>query len=266
MTTYVIGDIHGHFDKLVALLIDEGLIANDLSWAGEDSTLCFLGDYFDRGPNGVGVVDLMMRLQVEASMAGGKLIALPGNHEAFFLAALRFGNQRDALTGETFRIQWIWNGGNPQELHRIEKHQIHWLSNLPAMVRLGDYLLVHADSGFYLKYGDSIDSVNNAMRAVFCGRNIGGEMSMLIDGFCRRGHFTERPAGGVQRARYFLRIYGGKQIVHGHTPIAYVTGAEPDQVTKPLVYANGLAIDLDHGLYQGGNGFIYQLPDTPQVK
>ena len=83
MTTYVIGDIHGHFDKLVALLLDEGLIANDLSWAGEDSTLCFLGDYFDRGPNGVGVVDLMMRLQVEASMAGGKLIALPGITKPF---------------------------------------------------------------------------------------------------------------------------------------------------------------------------------------
>lgn len=258
--TYVMGDVHGHYDKLVTLLQGHHLIGADLSWTGEDTTLCFLGDYVDRGSRSIDVIDLVMRLQREAGLHNGRVIALPGNHEAFLLSAIRFGSQRDILSGETFRLQWVWNGGDVADLHRIQQAHIDWLANLPAMVRLGDYLLIHADSPFYLKYGDSIDSVNRAMRAVFTGNNIGGEMSMLIDGFCRRGYFTDRPFGGTERARQFLSVFGGKFIVHGHTPIPYMADIEADQVHEPYIYADGVCIDLDPALYQGGNGFLFELP------
>lgn len=260
--TYVMGDIHGFYDKLVVLLRSHHLLGPNLSWTGEDTTLCFLGDYVDRGPQSIEVIELVMRLQREASLQGGQVIALPGNHEAFLLSAVRFGGQRDLLSGETFRLQWVWNGGDVADLHRITQTHIDWLTRLPAMVRLGNYLLIHADSPFYLKYGDSIESVNRAVRAVLSGNNIGGEFSLLVDGFCRRGYFTDNPFGGTERARQFLKTFGGEFILHGHTPISYLADIEADQVHEAFVYANGVCVDLDPALYQGGSGFLYELPSA----
>jgi len=46
-------------------------------------------------------------------------------------------------------------------------------------------------------------------------------------------------------------------VVHGHSPIARLTGQDPTTVTEPLVYADGQAINVDHGLYLGGRGFVF---------
>ena len=71
--TYVMGDVHGHYDELLALLCNgvdgHKLIDADNHWIGEDATLCFVGDYFDRGPDGLGVVNLIMQLEQEAAQA-----------------------------------------------------------------------------------------------------------------------------------------------------------------------------------------------------
>jgi hypothetical protein len=45
-------------------------------------------------------------------------------------------------------------------------------------------------------------------------------------------------------------------LIHGHTPINKITG-EP--ATEALVYAGGLCVNVDGGLYRGGEGFVYQL-------
>ena len=47
--TYLIGDAHGDFTRLVALLREAGLIDAGLRWLGGASHLWFLGDYVDRG-------------------------------------------------------------------------------------------------------------------------------------------------------------------------------------------------------------------------
>jgi len=51
----VIGDVHGHYDTLVALL-------DAVSPSSEDEVY-FLGDLIDRGPNSAQVVELVMRNQ-----------------------------------------------------------------------------------------------------------------------------------------------------------------------------------------------------------
>ena len=88
--TFIIGDIHGHCDKLAGLLRDAGLVDADLAWSGGDARLFLLGDYVDRGPDGIGVIDLLMGLGVEAAAAGGQVEALLGNHDVMLLAAHRF--------------------------------------------------------------------------------------------------------------------------------------------------------------------------------
>ncbi|HJT57830.1 MAG TPA: metallophosphoesterase, partial [Ktedonobacteraceae bacterium] len=90
---YVIGDIHGQFEKLTSLLRNAELVDDSLSWIGGTAKLWFMGDFFDRGPDGVAAVDLVMRLQQEAQIAGGRVESLLGNHEVLILAAQRFGEQ-----------------------------------------------------------------------------------------------------------------------------------------------------------------------------
>jgi hypothetical protein len=256
---YVVGDIHGQYDRLIELLRDAELIDEGLSWSGGAARVWFMGDFFDRGPCGIEAVDLVMRLQAEATNAGGQVEALLGNHEPLLLAARRFGEARNAW-GSTFLWDWRRNGGNDDELARLTDRHVAWLSSLPAMAWAGDLLLVHADATFYSSYGGSIDEVNRAFQALLYSDDVDA-WDRLTSQFSERKAFIDTDPHGRERAEQFLADFGGHQIVHGHTPIGYVLRCLPEEVVEPLVYAGGLCVNVDGGIYLGGPGFIYRLPD-----
>ena len=60
---YIIGDVHGQLKKLVKLLQDAHLIDAEYAWKAGTATLWFMGDFVDRGPDSIAVLDLVMRLQ-----------------------------------------------------------------------------------------------------------------------------------------------------------------------------------------------------------
>ena len=76
-----IGDVHGAYDKFVALLRAAGLINDRQRWVGGRARLVQTGDLLDRGADSRKVVDLLIRLEREAAAAGGRVHALVGNHE-----------------------------------------------------------------------------------------------------------------------------------------------------------------------------------------
>ena len=76
-----IGDVHGDYDDFVAILQKGGLIDAQHHWIAGKTTLVQVGDLFDRGPKPRDVMDLLMALEKEALPAGGRVIALLGNHE-----------------------------------------------------------------------------------------------------------------------------------------------------------------------------------------
>ena len=80
-----IGDIHGHFDGFVAILQEAGLIDAERRWTGGRSILVQTGDYTDRGTRVRDVLDLLMSLEGQAARAGGRVLALLGNHEVMNL-------------------------------------------------------------------------------------------------------------------------------------------------------------------------------------
>lgn len=53
---------------------------------------------------------------------------------------------------------------------------------------------------------------------------------------------------------------GGRQLIHGHTPIVYIRQIPPKHVSEPLIYADGLCINIDGGMYLDDPRFVYQLP------
>jgi len=80
-----IGDVHSSYEKLVTLLQGMELIDDQLAWIGGEDHLVFCGDLIDRGPDDRPVMDLIMRLQGEATAQGGRVHVVLGNHDVLNL-------------------------------------------------------------------------------------------------------------------------------------------------------------------------------------
>ena len=91
-----IGDVHGAYDRFVAMLRAAKLIDGRQRWVGERARLVQTGDVLDRGPDSRKVIDLLRKLENEASRAGGRVYALLGNHEFMRLV----GDWRYVSAGE----------------------------------------------------------------------------------------------------------------------------------------------------------------------
>ncbi len=152
---YFVGDIHGHLDPLRRLV---NRIAKRAAQDHADlqTTLVFLGDYVDRGPESAGVIDYLLSLDLPDI----ETVFLGGNHEDAMLDVLQ--GARDVETMETWfswgglvtaRSYGVSNMGDmtmhPERvlkrlLSAVPQAHIDFLSNLPDTFRFGDYLAVHA--------------------------------------------------------------------------------------------------------------------------
>lgn len=74
-------DVHGDYDAMVATLQSAAVIDNELAWCGGTTNLVIIGDILDRGPGSRAAMDLLMRLEEESQLAGGRVHVLIGNHE-----------------------------------------------------------------------------------------------------------------------------------------------------------------------------------------
>ncbi|SFD20850.1 metallophosphoesterase [Streptomyces aidingensis] len=269
---YVVGDVHGYLEELRTALRAAGLTDEEDHWTGGNTRLWFLGDFADRGPDGIGVIDLVMNLSAEAAACGGYCKALLGNHELLLLGAQRFGDTPvDSGAGTaTFHAAWMLNGGRPSDMERLEEHHLQWMSRLDAMAVTDGHLLVHSDTTAYLDYGDTVDDVNDSIKEAL-QRHDPDETWDLFRKFTKR--FAFRDEGGVMAARELLEVFGGDRVVHGHSPIPYLTGegAEAEgngapgadgtpNVTGPYVYADDLAVAMDGGVTMAGRLLVVRLP------
>ncbi|MEU6669411.1 metallophosphoesterase [Streptomyces sp. NPDC046727] len=265
---YVVGDVHGYLDELVAALRAQGLIDASGQWCAGTTRLWFLGDFTDRGPDGIGVIDLVMRLSAEAAAAGGYCKALMGNHELLLLGAKRFGDTpvNSGAGTATFQAAWLLNGGQKTDMDRLQDHHLQWMARLDAVEEVDGYLLIHSDTTAYLDYGDSIEAVNDTVRETLT-RNDADEVWDLFRKFTKR--FSFRDEGGADAVRSLLDTYGGTRVVHGHSPIPYLLGEVGSEdgeegtgpvVEGPHIYADGLAIAMDGGVTMAGKLLVRQLP------
>ncbi|WRO11414.1 metallophosphoesterase [Streptomyces cyaneofuscatus] len=265
---FVVGDVHGYLDELVAALAAQGLIDADGNWAAGNARLWFLGDFTDRGPDGIGVIDLVMRLSAEAAAAGGYCKALMGNHELLLIGAKRFSDTpvNSGAGTATFQAAWLLNGGQKSDMDRLQDVHLQWMSRLDAVVEEDGHLLMHSDTTAYLDYGSTIEDVNDTITAILT-RNDADECWDLFRKLTKR--FAFRDEGGAEAVRELLTTYGGQRVVHGHSPIPYLLGEVGTEdgengsgpvVNGPHVYAEGLAIAMDGGVTMAGKLLVVQLP------
>lgn len=149
---YAIGDIHGRFDLMKALIQEIKRHWSAGAQAGVRTTLIFLGDVIDRGEQSRQCLDLLSRL-----WGSSGVIVLRGNHEDMMIES--------AAGNPAAQAAWLANGGHatlasfeidpprpgedsidfaerltagvPEEIWRMLHATLHsW--------RSGDYLFVHA--------------------------------------------------------------------------------------------------------------------------
>jgi serine/threonine protein phosphatase 1 len=149
-TIYAVGDIHGRADLLDDLL---GQIAADAALAAATSSLVFVGDYVDRGPQSKTVLDRLL-----APPEGFEVHYLRGNHDQALLDFLgdystypkwqRFG------ADETLKSYGV---APPVSLDdnaladlrdsfacRLPGEHLWFLEMLKPSVQIGQYYFVHA--------------------------------------------------------------------------------------------------------------------------
>jgi len=120
MKQLVIGDIHGCYAELLALLDKAGL--------GEEDQIIALGDIVDRGPEPVQVVEFFRTYPNALSLAG--------NHERKHVRA-RKGELRPALSQIITRWQYEQEGADYDAAATF-------MATFPLYLELPDAILVHA--------------------------------------------------------------------------------------------------------------------------
>jgi hypothetical protein len=258
LTTYVIGDLHGHLEPYQRLLQQQGLCDEQLNWSGGAHQLWLIGDFFDRGASGIGCLELTMKLQQQAPDHGGLVNALLGNHELMLLCARRFQDQQ--FNGVPVVDIWRRWGGIDEDLSQLDDTHEAFIRSLPAMALVNDQLLIHADAMLYVNHGITIDMVNQGFRRLLDEPDVDRWM-VTLEAFSEHEAFSSLEMTGAQRAGQLLKLYGGQRLIHGHTPIPYARGDDPTAVVSAWEYANGLCVNVDGGIYMGSPGFVYSLND-----
>jgi serine/threonine protein phosphatase 1 len=131
---FAVGDIHGSFDRLQELMQK---IPIDFAC----DTLVFIGDYIDRGPASVEVVDYLIDLKKRVP----EIIFLKGNHE----------DMLEKYMDGTDRFTYLLNGGQntldsylsrslESELYPIPPDHMEFFKALRLYYETEAYIFVHA--------------------------------------------------------------------------------------------------------------------------
>lgn len=137
----LIGDIHGHADKLEALLKKMGYVLKSGSYAHPERTVLFVGDYIDRGPKIKETLDIVRRMA-----DAGNAIALMGNHEynalCYHMPDGKGGFLREHTKKNDHQHQRTLDAfaGRPDEL----RDYIAWIMTLPLYFETDRFRAVHA--------------------------------------------------------------------------------------------------------------------------
>jgi serine/threonine protein phosphatase 1 len=159
MSTYVISDIHGEYQKFIAML--------DKIELKDTDTLYVLGDVLDRGPHPIKTLLKLMEMP--------NAVCLAGNHEVMALECLEFMQKEitdesiGELDMETWEniLTWQMNGSKTtidefRQLNmELREKVIDFISNLLAYEELTvagkDFILVHAGLGDFSPEKDMED-------------------------------------------------------------------------------------------------------------
>lgn len=137
--TYVIADLHGRHDLLVAAIarIEEG------NQSG--GTIVFTGDYVDRGPQSRQIIETLM---AAPKTGGWTWVCLRGNHEEIMMASCYAPGLVGAWWlpngGDATLMSYGLKAGDKVDVSVVPSEHLAWMADLPVMHNDGRRLFVHA--------------------------------------------------------------------------------------------------------------------------
>ncbi len=224
---WIIPDIHGCPRTLKALMESQLKVT-------KHDKVYFLGDYIDRGPDGKGVVDYLMRLQNEEY----EVQFIKGNHEDMCVKAYQ-ADQKKKFLGGKHQEQKDWEAVGAETTlksfgvkrpREIPKPYIDWMNACVPYIELEEYILVHAGMNF------KADKPFDDTRSMMWTRNF------KVD----------------------YRKSGGRKIIHGHIPVDFSflnLVIEKNEDYDFIVLDNGVYVTDKPGL---GNLTAFN-PDTKRL-
>ena len=224
-----IGDINGGYGELVSLLEEVRLIDASQNWVGENSHLVSLGNLLGSDGSGSMVISLLMKLEQQATGAGGDLHVVLGDGDL------------EALT----------------ENARLDSTHRDWLVQLPVVIKINDKVYAHGGiaDGFV---NESLESINKTAAKELNDANNPAAKKLKDDdksqpavlsdkGPARyRGTAMCHPYAESFNSERFLKKVGATRLVIGHV----ATGG----LVKSRM--NGSVILLDTGMSEGGRAGV----------
>ena len=230
----VIGDVHGCFDELVALLEHLGYQMTQPSGergADDGFTVAhpdgrkaiFVGDLVDRGPGVAQVLKLVMSMA-----ADGTALCVAGNHESKLVRKLK---------GRNVQV----SHGLAESLEQLELESPEFRHQATQFM---DGLISH-----YVLDGGNLVVAHAGMKEEYQGR-----ASARVRDFCLYGETTgETDEWGLPVRVDWAAGYRGKAtVVYGHTPVA-----EPEWLNR--------TINVDTGCVFGGRLTALRYPENELV-
>ena len=221
----IIGDVHGCYDELHALLTELGYEINSHYEARhpEGRKAVFLGDLVDRGPKIPEVLKLVMTMT-----GSGHALAVPGNHDTKLMRKLR---------GRDVQI----THGLAESLHQLENEPSEFNEHVAAFI---DSLVSH-----YVLDDGRLVVAHAGLKEALQGRGSG-----KVRDFALYGETTgETDEFGLPVRYNWAAEYRGRAIVvYGHTPVP-----EPE-------WLNG-TICIDTGCVFGGKLTALRYPEKELV-
>lgn len=228
----IIGDVHGCFDELQALLERMGYVierVDDLENFGFQITpsagrkVVFVGDLVDRGPDSLSVLKLVMSMVI-----GGSAFCVPGNHD--------------------MKLHRYLNGKNVQIQHGLEQTVAQMTSETDVFRKQVSEFLYGLVSHYVFDHGKLVVA-HAGLREEMHGRGSGEVRS-----FCLYGETTgETDEFGLPVRGNWAADYRGKaMVVYGHTPV-------------PEAQWFNKTIDIDTGCVFGGKLTALRYPELELV-
>ncbi len=267
---FVVSDIHGEYEAFVDLLLNAGIVDQDLHWRWGTGHLVVDGDVFDRGDLVDECLWLIYRLEREALEAGGRVHFVLGNHEIMVMwGDLRYVNEK-YMDGIVRRTKIMY-----QDLYGPHMELGRWLRAKHSAIRLNGILFVHGGIGPHMvEAGLGLQDINVQARQYLDLRSYqivfdetpifwyssGGPFWYRGYHEPREGWYTHATAEEVEA---ILAYYGAHTAVVGHT--------EGEQV-KSLFGGRVFAIDVplvDLGSFQGllwEGGVFYRVTGSGELE